>query len=57
MEIASSLRSAVIAPALPKEPALGVYLLCGPGRPIDRSPVSPSPCSHYNDDWSELQNI
>ena len=42
--LGSSITSA-IAPALfYLRPSMGSYLLHGPGQPLDRSPVSPSPC-------------
>jgi hypothetical protein len=33
---------------------LVLYLLHAPGQPLDRFPVSPSPCSRRNDDTSAL---
>jgi hypothetical protein len=43
LEIASSLRSSITAPCV-------IYLLHGPGEPLDRFAVSPSPCSRRNDE-------
>jgi len=43
LEIASSLHSSNAAPCV-------IYLLHGPGQPLDRCPVSPSPCSRRNDE-------
>jgi hypothetical protein len=43
LKIASSLRSSITASCL-------IYLLHGPGQPLDRFAVSPSPCSRRNDD-------
>jgi hypothetical protein len=36
----------IIAPALfYLRPSVGLYILYGPGQPLDRFPVSPPPCS------------